>query len=359
MDVVDLGLSFLVCVGCCCPFFRSLLLWQFLFSILPGMNRSTGRLKVNGPIGVTVLTIFSLVSTLTVTCWLYWVSVPPPSRCSLIVVSLTTFGMRTFGIGNTLHSLLSQTVVPDVIVVNLSLQSETASEQQVRSFLDRRFGTCVPSSVVHNGIQCDDRLLVVIGEDYGPATKVLGALSLPFLDGDACILSVDDDTVYDPQMVETLTSRAPDTGALGFSCEEVPWALRLVRGSFAPDTVWWRVVSGEFGWMYPFQEVTECKGWLHGYRGVVYRRKFFDADVFDMAKSMPGGCFYADDVRLAGYLWSKGIRRYVYPHFLNGGFWGRSPSYHMETNASKALGPVLNAVRDHKWACVRYFNEFR
>jgi hypothetical protein len=327
------------------------------------MKQCAGRFKTKMPAGVVALSVFSLVSTLIVTSWLYQAPALQSSQCSLIVVSLATFGVRAFNIENTLLSLLSQTVVPDVIVVHLSLQSrtETISDQQVRSFLDSRFGACIPSSVVQNGIQCDNGILVVFGEDYGPATKVLGALALPFMDGDACIVSVDDDTSYDSHMVEVLTSLAPDTGALGFSCEEVPQELQRVSGVVDPNEIWWRVISGESGWMYPFQEIVECKGWLHGYQGILYRRKFFEMDVFDMAESMPDGCFYADDVRLAGYLWSKGIKRYVYPHFVNGGFWGigaHSRLYHMEKNASNALSLVSNTMRDRQWPCVQYFNEF-
>ena len=309
-------------------------------------------------------TAFAFLSVTVLMCtlvgWLFHSPEIQSSPCSSIVVSMATFGVRTFNIRNPLLSLLSQTVVPDAIVVHLSLQSQTI--QQVRSFFDRYFGVCVQSSRVPNGIQCDNGLLVVIGEDYGPATKVLGTLSLPFMDGDACIVSVDDDTIYDPYMVETLTSRAPDTGALGFGCEEVLWGLHLIRGSVYPNAVWWRMITGWSSWMYPFQEIVECNGWLLGYQGIVYRHKFFDADVFNMKESMHSGCFYADDVRLAGYLWSKGIKRYVYPHFVHGGIWGinaKSRLYHMEKNTSNALSSVPNSMIDRQWPCVQYFNEFK
>ena len=334
-----------------------------LVGLLSGMKRYIKHLRAKTLTTVFALSAATLVCTLV--SWLFSSAISiRSSPCSSIVVSLATFGVRIFNIRNTLLSLLSQTVVPDAIVVHLSLKSrtETISEQQVRSFLDRYFGVCVPSSRVQNGIQCDNGLLFVIGEDYGPATKVLGTLSLPFMDGDACIVSVDDDTIYDPDMVKTLTSRAPDMGALGFGCQEVHWGLKLFRGSFDPSAVWLQEISDEFGWRYPFQETVECNGWLFGFQGVVYRRKFFDLDVFNMTESMPIGCFYADDVRLSGYLWSKGIKRYVYPHFVHGGIWGINANrrlYHMEKNASNALSLVPNNIFDRQWPCVQYFNEFK
>lgn len=321
------------------------------------------QLKTKISTSLIILCIFSLISTLIVTHWLYQAPMPQTSSCSLIVASLATFGVRTFNIQNTLLSLLSQTVVPNLIIVHLSLQSrtETISEQQVYSFLHSHFNGCANSSIVQNSIQCDNGILIIIGEDYGPATKVLGTLSLPFMDGDTCIVSVDDDTIYDPNMVKTLTSRAPDNGVIGFSCEEVPWALHLIHKFWDSNEIWWHKICGEYGWMYPFQEIVECKGWLHGYQGILYRRKFFEIDIFNMTKSMPIGCFYADDVRLAGYLWSKGIKRYVYPHFIHGGFLGiggYTPLYHMKKNASNALSFVTNTRSNHQWPCVQYFNEF-
>ena len=281
--------------------------------------------------------------------------------CSSIVVSLATFGVRTFNIKEVLLSLMRQTVTPDMIVVHVSLQSRTEniSKHELYSFFDHNFGPC--KQLLSGWIQCRNGLVVITGVDYGPATKVLGTLLLPDLDGDSCIVSVDDDMIYDPNMVKTLSVRAPVDGSLGFSCEEVSWALNLVH-TFHPGIMFWRVTSGASSWQYPFDDVLECKGWLHGYQGIIYRRKFFDSDVFDMQQSMPRGCFYHDDVRLAGYLWRRGIKRYVYPHFVHGGVvgWGGSePFYHMEKNASNALSRISNTMAKYQWPCIEYFDQFK
>ena len=280
------------------------------------------------------------------------------TKCSTVVVSLATFGARTFNIKEVIQSLMDQTVKADMIVVHVSLESRagSVSKEQLFSFFSNEFDSCIDSGYVHNGIQCG-KLLILPGKDFGPATKVLGTLMLPMLDPQACIVSVDDDMLYDKNLVAELVSRAPDDGALGFSCEEVPAELDLVR-FFSPSSLWWHTISGGTGWKYPFDDVLECKGWLHGYQGILYRRKFFGDDVFAMESTMPRGCFYADDVRLAGYLWTKGFKRYVHPHFVRGGvlgIGGRETYTVLEKNATSALSLIPNTMQERQWPCVQHF----
>jgi len=54
---------------------------------------------------------------------------------------------------------------------------------------------------------------------------------------------VDDDVIYDEHMVETLVDRAPDDGALGFGCEQVPMILHAVQW-FYPKVIWWTSLGG-------------------------------------------------------------------------------------------------------------------
>lgn len=296
----------------------------------------------------------------------YWISeyniYHKNSPCSLIVASLTTFGPRVFDSKQVINSLIHQTVVADMIVVHVSLESRTDTIQivDVHSFFNHNFGPCHSLKEINNSLQCMNGVIAITGKDFGPATKVLGTLFLPMLDNDACIVSVDDDVIYDRHLIETLTTKAPDDGALGFSCEEVPWNLHLAR-LVNKNALWWNVISGGYGWQYPFHQVMECNGWLHGYQGIVYRRGFFSSDVFD-TKHMPYGCFFADDVRLAGYLWSKGVKRYVYPHFVYGGFLGIGAQETFEVlpkNQSNALSLIHNSMAERQWPCVQHFNEFK
>lgn len=283
-------------------------------------------------------------------------------NCSSIVISLATFGSRIFKIEPTIQSLIRQTESVDFIVVNIALESRVGnvSRASLLQYLSTTFDSCVESSnLSDDGIHCfsndtnkKNRLLFLIGPDLGPATKVLGTIKrMPSLDDDTCIISVDDDVLYDEHMVKALVSRAPSDGALGFSCEEIPYELELVH-FFFPSVLWWYIIDKHSVIKFIYDDVVKCNGWLHGWQGILYRKSFFsNNDILD-SSMIPEGCFYADDVRLAGYLWTKGIKRYVFPHFLTD---GKENIHHLKKNASDALSLIQNTMLIKQWPCVQHF----
>jgi GT2 family glycosyltransferase len=204
------------------------------------------------------------------------------------------------------------------------------------------------------GLFCDTPLKIMIvpsddeSEDYGPASKLLSTLPL-VRDMDACIITIDDDIVYDRRMIQELTSRAPHHGALGFSCDEMPSELPLVR-AFSPSSVYFYGISAYTAWHYPFNDVVECKGWLMGYQGILYRRRSFGIDAFTAPDE--GMCFYTDDIRLSGYLHKHGIKRYVHPHFTHP---DGEETYTILEKAELSLSSVPNTVRDRQWPCAKHY----
>lgn len=276
-------------------------------------------------------------------------------KCGSTIVSLATFGSRIFNIQSTVNSLISQTFPGlDLIVVNVALSSRTGniSMEAVYVFLQKNFDKCLWSEYSHGSILCSEKLLFLFGDDLGPATKILGTIKmLPDIDESSCIISVDDDVVYSRDLVQVLVSNAPRHGVLGLSCEEKPFALSFVH-IFFPNFLWWNTVDSHHSWRFPFDNIVECKGWLHGWQGILYQKHFFGGDVFSMDTSMPDGCFFADDVRLSGYLWAKGIKRYVYPHFSS---IGCEKCGHKEKNASDALSLIADTMQLKQWPCVKYF----
>jgi hypothetical protein len=277
------------------------------------------------------------------------------NTCNGIVISFATFGARMFKIEPTVRSLLKQTKQVDMIVVHMALVSRTGniSKGDIFQYLRKTFDACSQSNDVHGGIQCNKKLLFLFGPDMGPATKVLGTIMMfPHLHQQTCIISVDDDVVYDKSIVSVLAENAPpDGGALGFNCEEIPYELSFVR-LFYPSALWWHTITSDHGWRFPFDTVVQCKGWLQGYQGALYRRGSFGDDVFSMVSTMPVGCYYADDVRLSGYLWAKGVKRYVFPHLVRSGCMNCG---HLEKNASDALSMVENTMSLKQWPCVQNF----
>ena len=274
-------------------------------------------------------------------------------KCNSTILSLATFGVRTFKINDTVQSLMKQTMGADLIVVHIALVSRTGNitSRAVYEYLTSTFAACAQSVYTEKEIQCGERLLFYFGLDLGPATKVLGTiLRFPDMDQNTCIISVDDDVIYDKRLVQILVANAPQNGALGLSCEEIPFELDFVR-IFSPSALWWHVINVDIGWKFPFDRLIECRGWLHGYRGILYRRKSFSSEVFLMDATMPEGCFYADDVRLSGFLWTKGIKRYVFPHFILEG----PGDGHLKKNASDALSMMYNSMQYKQWPCVQHF----
>jgi hypothetical protein len=278
------------------------------------------------------------------------------SNCHGVILSLATFGARVFKLEPVLTSLMHQKRQADLIIVHITLNSRTqnVSAFDVYRYITHFFGPCVWNGTGLGGLWCESkrvgRLWVLPGPDYGPASKVLGTLrALPDLHDDSCIISVDDDVVYSPWLVSELLLRANSAGPVGFSCEEVPAILAMSR-VFFPTTVWWDVINENSFWRFPFDDMVRCKGWMHGYLGILYRKKFFAHDVFS-TNGLPSGCFFHDDVRLAGYLAGRGIARFVIPHRVI----PRPGSQHMEKNPVDALSMIENTMLTKQLPCVHAF----
>ena len=147
------------------------------------------------------------------------------AACPQVIVSLATFGERAFLIKDVVRSLTqTQSIQPDMVVVHV-----TEASAQLTTFVKKEFNCTL-------GIPCG-RLLIM----PGPATKLLGTLRLfPQLPPDACIITVDDDTIYGQHLVRTLTSRALDNAALGLSWSQ-PYQHMAKNASNAlsmvPDTM--------------------------------------------------------------------------------------------------------------------------
>jgi hypothetical protein len=193
-----------------------------------------------------------------------------------VVVSLTTLPGREDLVERTLHSLRGQVRRPDRVYVWLAEGRDYAK---------------IPAC---EGLE----LSVARSPDRGPATKLI-----PTLAREACpdtlIITVDDDVVYPPRLLEKLVEAAClfPTCAIGFTGWQV----------IAPD--------GEPLIRHFNQEMTYC-GFVHpvdvleGTRGVLYRRSFFSDDV----NRHLGSCDafrYHDDIFFGGYLAHRGISKLV------------------------------------------------
>ncbi|TPX41615.1 hypothetical protein SeLEV6574_g06003 [Synchytrium endobioticum] len=199
-----------------------------------------------------------------------------------VVLSLTSFPNRLETIGDTIKSLMEQSRPADAVY--LTVPNEVKR-------LDGIPHQTIPPIVEELKQKYGKSLVVQRTEDYGPATKLLGAL-LAERDPDTIVITVDDDVSYHPDTVLGLVEimhKFPGF-APTYKCEVFPW--------------WWFTAIAQ---------VPEgaCKGFVNAYKAAAYRVGYFaNGAVFNHSRA-PAGCRIHDDVWISGNLYEVGIRPFV------------------------------------------------
>ena len=193
-----------------------------------------------------------------------------------IVVSLTTIPGRIDLLRRTIQSLRRQTRAPDAIYLWLPAEHFAADDPAYR----------FPGVDVRSG------------PDLGPAMKLLPLLAIE-AHPDTAIIPVDDDVEYPPDLIDRLVQTGailPDH-AIGFT----GWTV--TAGAAGPEVV-------HLNEDVPGAAMLQPVHVLEGYRGVLYRRRFFKQDVYRHLEALDAFRFH-DDILLSGYLASRGIARSV------------------------------------------------
>lgn len=256
-----------------------------------------------------------------------------PHSNSRVVVSMTSFSDRIMATGMyAISSIIAQREFYDHFIISIPLHAKRGPESGdalcnylhdcipvdtvrkstieaggIISFLESKIGRF---SVKHNRTYANSKYRITVQfleEDYGPATKLIGALLIE-KDPKTIIITVDDDITYDKSLIHTLSSHMPLNAALCPACQSRSLLSHTGPKLMIHDASWHR-------WLWRYNG-KQCPGWLVGWAGVAYRVGYFENDVFNM--SMPTGCFYNDDVWLSGYLRKKGIGLIVMPGIKGG-----------------------------------------
>ena len=144
-----------------------------------------------------------------------------------------------------------------------------------------------------------DGLAIVPAErDWGPATKILAALSLHHDSPDQPLVFVDDDNIYPRTFLETLARHA----------DRHPDAAIALRGWRVPDSLRFKDAEMVFGSAIRAPRRVDV---VTGCGGVLVRPRFFDAAVFAVGDRPHA--FFTDDVWLSGHLARRGVPAYVVP----------------------------------------------
>ena len=252
------------------------------------------------------------------------------------IISLTTIPPRLPYLRETLLSLQSQTAKIDRIILWMPASYR------------RRDLNHISLPVIDLPVE-----LISCSVDYGPATKLLPALSMFADDDDVRIIYCDDDRYYHPSWAQTLMSlsdRHPNDCIAG-------WGMTVKRAQFFAMKLrrhdvrrilrpfWWKSVKAEMPESQEFIDIAE------GFSGVLVKPKFFTKDVF----CIPDTHWMVDDVWFSGHLAKNGIKI------------RRAHSKFSELLSKDLASARISALLDFKdqntdrheanMRCIRYFQE--
>ncbi|EKX50773.1 hypothetical protein GUITHDRAFT_103363 [Guillardia theta CCMP2712] len=267
-----------------------------------------------------------------------------------LVVSVSSLLGRVDYLRRSLPSIEKQSLRPDRIVVNMPLYTRfgNITAGDVESLVAALGSTTGPLEKV-KGKRHDyaNRLyyLHFLDRDFGPATKLLGALQVE-KDPETLVVTLDDDCEYSPEVLAALRYHMPAEGSLSGLCQELP-PLMPIHGMVTLGFP--HGILAKAGW-YAEDRIIPCYGWLMGYTGIAYRVRYFGSDIFEYLQKLPSGCFFHDDVWLSGYLYKKGIQRFYYPFVPD--------PMHFSRHPNMSISSISDTQSRHQLPCVEYFNRF-
>jgi hypothetical protein len=203
-----------------------------------------------------------------------------------VIASLSTVPDRINNLGPTIRSLLKQTRPPDEIV--LAIPEFSVREQ--RPYIVPKYISRLPRVRV---LRCR--------EDWGPATKFIGAIQDELAAGreNTLIMVVDDDRLYPRDALESYL----------YYSEQLPNAALCFRGAVMPSTLDWddakMTYAKDLREPRPVAVITGCGSYL-------VRPRFFDQSLWDYSGAPPVA-FYIDDIWISARLSLRGVKRYVVP----------------------------------------------
>ena len=203
-----------------------------------------------------------------------------------VIASLSTVPDRINNLRPTIQSLLKQTRPPDEIV--LAIPEFSVREQ--RPYVVPKYISRLPRVRVFH-----------CAEDWGPATKFIGAIQDELAAGreNSLIMVVDDDRLYPRDALETYL----------YYSEQLPNAALCFRGAAMPSTLDWddakMIYAKDLREPRPVAVITGCGSYL-------VRAGFFDRSLWDYSGA-PSVAFYIDDIWISAWLSRRGVKRYVVP----------------------------------------------
>lgn len=210
-----------------------------------------------------------------------------------VVASLTTIPSRIENIEKTLNSIINQSYKLDAIYLNIPY---TCQKEDSEYNIPSRLG---------------DNCHIMRCQDYGPITKIVGAL-ISEKDPDTIIITFDDDKIYPEELVKKMLYKHQHNsdcaiGSSGFKIGSFPFYMSKTFNSYHENGGW-----------YCFEPLSTGTpvDVLIGSPGILYVRKFFPAiENIDKLLRHPvhdETLFDNSDIVLSGYLCKQNISRLVF-----------------------------------------------
>jgi hypothetical protein len=203
-----------------------------------------------------------------------------------VIAALSTVPDRINNLMPTIRSLLKQTRPPDEIVLAIP----EFSIREGRLYVVPKYISRLPRVRI---LRCR--------EDWGPATKFIGAIQDELAAGreNTLIMVVDDDRLYPRDALETYL----------YYSEQLPKTALCFRGAAMPSTFDWddakMIRASELREPRPVAVITGCGSYL-------IQPRFFDESLWDYSVA-PQVAFDIDDIWISGWLSRRGVKRYVVP----------------------------------------------
>jgi len=282
----------------------------------------------------------------------------PVRKAPRTVVSVSSFSHRVFHMRACLDSVFAQSHLPDRVIISIPKKfrvleqtiSTNAEDYTVNirhnetelnmidwfhKYVGIPYVYHVNYDIHKTSYVYEMGILTVqfLDDDWGPGTKLIGALLLE-KDPETVIITLDDDMVYHRDTVKWLATHMQPGIALSFGCEM--WLQD--KSGFIDFTMWS---------IHDFYMTTPrvCDGWLVGWTGVAYHVSSFGPDIYTFMQSLPTGCFNNDDMWLSGYVTRQGVTKIYAPMVLKHGRTYR--------NVELSLSTIVN-YREKGYSCGRY-----
>ena len=205
-----------------------------------------------------------------------------------IVFSLTTTPFRINNISSTLDSLVKQTIKPNYILLNVPYKFDRTGEYyKIHSFLN----------------YYDNVIINRFDKDYGPITKLVGAIKYIPKDEDTWIIITDDDNLYLQETIENYIKYILKNNESAFVVSA--FNILIDKNGIFKNKI--KNVKLD----YPNKDFSKVNV-LEGFATFAVHRSFFEDDFIPYVEFciQNKDCKLSDDIIISNYLSMKNIPIY-------------------------------------------------